>query len=253
MCRRAAPEVRDIIEKGVAEAVTFPWGSIAAVRHRQGHQVSHGGAALRDRRFVWVMNKAKYEQMSAAQKKVIDDHCTTEWAGKFGEPVGRLRARRHREAQGRARPRGLSDLDRRAARRVEEVGRAAGHRLGRQRQEGRRRSRCHHEGASRRRWRSTSRRTDAGALIGACDARRRRASSPPLPHREAVFGAAVELDGDDACSATTWIASSTRSSGSRRSSSASSPPTSSSRSCCATSSASRSPTATTSASCCSAS
>ena len=24
--------------------------------------------------------------MSAAQKKVIDDHCTTEWAGKFGDP-----------------------------------------------------------------------------------------------------------------------------------------------------------------------
>ena len=28
MCRRAAPEVRDILEKGVADAVTFPWGSI---------------------------------------------------------------------------------------------------------------------------------------------------------------------------------------------------------------------------------
>src|SRR5262249_29974132 len=24
--------------------------------------------------------------MSAAQKKVIDDHCTTEWAGKFADP-----------------------------------------------------------------------------------------------------------------------------------------------------------------------
>ena len=24
--------------------------------------------------------------MSAAQKKVIDDHCTTEWAGKIGGP-----------------------------------------------------------------------------------------------------------------------------------------------------------------------
>ena len=32
--------------------------------------------------FVWVMNKDKYESMSAAQKKVIDEHCTTEWAGR---------------------------------------------------------------------------------------------------------------------------------------------------------------------------
>ena len=43
----SAPEVRDMIEKGVAEAVTFPWGSIAAVRHRQGDEVPHGRAALR--------------------------------------------------------------------------------------------------------------------------------------------------------------------------------------------------------------
>ena len=36
--------------------------------------------------FVWVMNKAKYDAMSAAQKKVIDDHCTTEWAEKVASP-----------------------------------------------------------------------------------------------------------------------------------------------------------------------
>jgi TRAP-type C4-dicarboxylate transport system substrate-binding protein len=36
--------------------------------------------------FVWVMNKDKYEAMSAAQKKVIDDHCTTEWAEKVASP-----------------------------------------------------------------------------------------------------------------------------------------------------------------------
>jgi len=30
----------------------------------------------------------KYDQMSAAQKKVIDDHCTNEWAGRIGGPWG---------------------------------------------------------------------------------------------------------------------------------------------------------------------
>ena len=45
--------------------------------------------------------------MSAAQKKVIDDHCTTEWAVKVASPVGRLRVRRPREDEGRARARCL--------------------------------------------------------------------------------------------------------------------------------------------------
>ena len=42
----AAPEVRDILEKGVADAVTFPWGSVHSVRHRQGDEVPHGSCAL---------------------------------------------------------------------------------------------------------------------------------------------------------------------------------------------------------------
>ena len=36
--------------------------------------------------FVWVMNKDKYNAMSTAQKKVIDDHCTTEWSEKVASP-----------------------------------------------------------------------------------------------------------------------------------------------------------------------
>jgi TRAP-type C4-dicarboxylate transport system substrate-binding protein len=36
--------------------------------------------------FVWVMNQAKYDAMSAAQKKVIDAHCNTEWAEKVAAP-----------------------------------------------------------------------------------------------------------------------------------------------------------------------
>jgi len=34
------------------------------------------------------MNKAKYDAMSPAQKKVIDDHCTSEWAEKIAAPWG---------------------------------------------------------------------------------------------------------------------------------------------------------------------
>ena len=35
---------------------------------------------------AWVMNKSRYDAMSPAQKKVIDDHCTTEWAVKIATP-----------------------------------------------------------------------------------------------------------------------------------------------------------------------
>jgi len=36
--------------------------------------------------FALVFNKATYEQMSAAQKKVIDSHCTNDWALKVAAP-----------------------------------------------------------------------------------------------------------------------------------------------------------------------
>jgi len=81
----SAPEVRDIIEKGVAEAVTFPWGSIPLFGIDKVTKY-HMDAPLYVTTFVWLFNKAKYDQMSAAQKKVIDDHCTNQWAVKAASP-----------------------------------------------------------------------------------------------------------------------------------------------------------------------
>ena len=81
----SAPEVRDIIEKGVAEAVTFPWGSIPLFGIDKVTKY-HMEAPLYATSFVWVMNKAKYEQMSASQKKVMDDHCNTQWAIRAASP-----------------------------------------------------------------------------------------------------------------------------------------------------------------------
>jgi TRAP-type C4-dicarboxylate transport system substrate-binding protein len=81
----SAPEARDMLERGVADAITFPWGSISlfgidkVVTH-------HMDVPLYVTPFVWVMNQSKYNAMSAAQKKVIDDHCTTEWAEKVASP-----------------------------------------------------------------------------------------------------------------------------------------------------------------------
>ena len=46
----------------------------------------HMEAPLYVTTFAYTMNKDRYNSMSPAQKKVIDDHCNTEWAGKIGGP-----------------------------------------------------------------------------------------------------------------------------------------------------------------------
>jgi TRAP-type C4-dicarboxylate transport system substrate-binding protein len=81
----AAPEVRDILEKGVADAVTFPWGSVPLFGIDKVTKY-HLDMPLYVTTFAFVFNKAKYDEMSAAQKKVIDNHCTPEWALKVAAP-----------------------------------------------------------------------------------------------------------------------------------------------------------------------
>jgi len=81
----SAPEARDVLERGVADAITFPWNSMILFGIDKATKY-HMDAPLYVTTFVWVMNKAKYDGMSAAQKKVIDDHCTTAWAEKIAAP-----------------------------------------------------------------------------------------------------------------------------------------------------------------------
>ena len=81
----SAPEVRDILEKHVADAVTFPWGSILLFGIDKVTKY-HMEVPLYTTTFAFVFNKAKYEQMSASQKKVIDNHCNGEWAAKVATP-----------------------------------------------------------------------------------------------------------------------------------------------------------------------
>lgn len=81
----SATEARDLLERGVADGVTFPWGSLfmfgldKAVKY-------HLDLPLYSTPVAWVMNKSKYAALSPAQRKVIDDHCTPEWAEKLATP-----------------------------------------------------------------------------------------------------------------------------------------------------------------------
>jgi TRAP-type C4-dicarboxylate transport system substrate-binding protein len=81
----SAPEAREMLERGVADAVTFPWGSIMLFGIDKVVKF-HMDMPFWTGTFVWAMNKAKYESMSASQRAVIDSHCTTEWAERIASP-----------------------------------------------------------------------------------------------------------------------------------------------------------------------
>jgi TRAP-type C4-dicarboxylate transport system substrate-binding protein len=85
----SAPEVRDIIERGVADGVFFPAGSLVLFGVDKVTKF-HIEAPMYVTTFVFVMNKDKYDQMSATQKKAIDDNCSTEMAGKVGAHWGQF-------------------------------------------------------------------------------------------------------------------------------------------------------------------
>ncbi|MEO7151985.1 MAG: TRAP transporter substrate-binding protein [Burkholderiaceae bacterium] len=83
----SAPEARDAIEKGVADAITFPWNSIISFGIDKAVSF-HTDMRLYAAGFVWAINKPWYEKLSANQKKVIDNHCNNEWAARVGADWG---------------------------------------------------------------------------------------------------------------------------------------------------------------------
>jgi TRAP-type C4-dicarboxylate transport system substrate-binding protein len=81
----SAPESRDMLERGVADAITFPWESIFLFGIDKVVKY-HIEAPLYSTVFTYSINPAKYAALSPAQKTVMDDHCTTEWAVKIAGP-----------------------------------------------------------------------------------------------------------------------------------------------------------------------
>ena len=81
----SAPESREALERGVADSITFPWGSVLLFGIDKVTKF-HIDVPLYTTVFTYSMNKGTYDGMSAAQKKVIDDHCSPEWAAKVAGP-----------------------------------------------------------------------------------------------------------------------------------------------------------------------
>src|SRR5258708_692622 len=98
----SAPESRDMLERGVADAITFPWGSVFLFGIDKVVKY-HIDAPLYTTVFTYTINRDKYAALSPAQKQVMDDHCTTEWAVKMAGPgvdSGKKGRARMREARG---------------------------------------------------------------------------------------------------------------------------------------------------------
>ncbi len=81
----SAPEAREMLDRGVADAITFPWGSVLLFKLDSAVKF-HQDVPLYATTFAWVMNKSVYNRMSASQKNVIDDHCSSDWAMKVAAP-----------------------------------------------------------------------------------------------------------------------------------------------------------------------
>ena len=77
----SAPESREALERGVADAITFPWGSLFGFKI-DGITKYHIDAPMYVATFATIINQDKYDALSSAQKKVIDDHCTNDWAAR---------------------------------------------------------------------------------------------------------------------------------------------------------------------------
>ncbi len=81
----SAPQVRDVLARHVADAVTFPWGSIVLFGIDKVTKYDLE-MPFYTTTFALVFNKAKYDEMDAKQKKVIDDHCNSKWALRVAAP-----------------------------------------------------------------------------------------------------------------------------------------------------------------------
>jgi TRAP-type transport system periplasmic protein len=97
----SAPESREAIERGVADAITFPWGSLIRPWGIDKAVNNHLDMALYVTVFVNAVNKAAYNKLSDAQKKALDAHCTPEWSEQLAAPWASSEERGRDELMGR--------------------------------------------------------------------------------------------------------------------------------------------------------
>ena len=135
----AAPEARDVIARGVADGITFPWRSLILFGIDKVVKY-HLDMPFYVTPFVDVMNKAKYEFVVAGAEKGHRRPLYQRMGGETRLALGRFRGVRQAHDQGRARS-GVHRADAGADRIVAQGGGADQGGMGRERAQGRRQSR----------------------------------------------------------------------------------------------------------------
>lgn len=80
----SAPESREAMARGVVDGIGFPWDSIKTFGINDVADY-HLDVPLYVNVFGLIMNQTTYDTMSAAEKSVMDEHCSAEWSGRLIE------------------------------------------------------------------------------------------------------------------------------------------------------------------------
>jgi TRAP-type C4-dicarboxylate transport system substrate-binding protein len=85
------PEISQALSKGVIDGVVVPWEIVPTVKidelTRFHSQTDPAEAAIYTTVFLFAMNKARYQNLSADQRKVIDANSGVELSGQFGRTM----------------------------------------------------------------------------------------------------------------------------------------------------------------------
>ena len=79
-----APEAREAIANGTADAITFPWNSIY-IFGIDSETRNHLDMPFYISAQLLLINKESYEGMPDDLRAILDDHCTPEWSRRFSE------------------------------------------------------------------------------------------------------------------------------------------------------------------------
>jgi TRAP-type C4-dicarboxylate transport system substrate-binding protein len=80
----AAPEAREALARGSADAVTFPYEAMKIFNIAEETKF-HNDMPLYLSAQVLLINKARYDGLSGEQQQIVDNHCTPEWSQRFSE------------------------------------------------------------------------------------------------------------------------------------------------------------------------
>jgi TRAP-type transport system periplasmic protein len=98
---RSAPDSRHLFEQGGADAIFFPWHSLKlfGIDRFTKYDID---AQMYSSVFLWVLYPKVYDTMDSWQQRIIDDHCSPQWARIFASAWARFEREGKLELEGDA-------------------------------------------------------------------------------------------------------------------------------------------------------